>query len=160
MTNWEKYNKDIEYENGWVKNWFSNMLVSVIEIDGETYQSTENYYQSQKMTNEKDRHYIKNLNPHESKTKARKLTIREDWDSHKLVSMRIALETKFNLPEWKEKLLATRNDKIIEWNNWGDKFWGVSVKDNLGQNHLGLMLMEIRTNLRMNSLFKNKLKTN
>jgi len=154
MKNWEEYKTNIiYYETGWVNNWFSNMLLSEIEIDGEIYKSVENYYQSQKMTTEKDRSYIAGLSPENSKTKARKLSIRDDWKTYKFVAMRTALEVKFNLPVWKKKLLATGNDKIIEWNNWGDKIWGVSVKDNLGQNHLGIMLMDIRTNLRMNSLF-------
>ena len=152
--NWKEYNKDIEYyETGWVKNWFSNMLISEIEIDGEIYQSTENYYQSQKMTNEKDRLYIAGLGPQESKVKARTLPIREDWDTYKFYAMRIALDTKFKLPKWNKKLLATGNDKIIEWNNWNDKVWGVSVKDNLGENHLGMMLMDIRESYKYKSLF-------
>jgi len=155
MKNWEDYKIEIVfYENGWVNNWFSNMIPCEIEIDGEKYKSTENYYQSQKMMREEDRLYIMSLDPHNSKRKANILLMREDWYKHKFVAMRKALEAKFNLTEWKAKLLATGHDQIIEWNNWGDKFWGVSINDNLGQNHLGLMLMEIRSELRLNTLFK------
>ena len=155
MKNWEEYKDSIEYyDNGWVKNWFSNMIQCDIEIDDIKYKSTENYYQSKKMKNYQDELYIANLDPHSSKRETRNFEIVDDWNDIKIDVMRIALEAKFNLPKWKDKLLSTGNDKIIEWNNWGDNFWGVSDNDHLGQNHLGLLLMEIRTNLRMNTLFK------
>jgi len=126
MKNWEEYRHQIKfYKNGWVNNWFSNMIKTELEIDGEIYASVENYYQSQKMVREDDRLYIKSLSPQESKIKSRTKWNREDWSTYKLIAMRKALDIKFRLPEWKEKLLATGNDKIIEWNNWGDKFWGV-----------------------------------
>jgi len=155
MKNWEQYKKNIVFsKNGWVDNWFSNMIETDIEIDGEIYKSVENYYQSQKMTNDKDRKYIASLSPHESKTKARFLSIRDDWNKEKFNVMRKALDVKFRLPYWKKKLISTGNDKIIEWNNWGDKIWGVSIHDNLGHNRLGIMLMEIRSELKLKSLFK------
>ena len=154
MRNCEKYKEEIIYsEEGWVQNWFSNMIDVDIIINGKIYKSTENYYQSEKMKNNKDKEYIASLSPHNSKREARNLPIREDWDEYKFIAMRTALEAKFKLPKWKNKLLATGNDMIIEWNNWNDKIWGVSIKDNLGKNHLGLMLMDIRRNYKLKSLF-------
>jgi len=154
MKNWEKYRDQIKYsEIGWISNWFSNMIEVDIVIDGKIYKSTENYYQSEKMTNENDKEYIASLSPHKSKTESRKLPIRGDWAEYKFVVMRTALEAKFKLPKWKNELLATGNEMVIEWNNWNDKIWGVSIKDNLGNNNLGLMLMDIRKNYKLKSLF-------
>ena len=153
MKNWEEYKTALTYKGRWVHNWFSNMILVDILIDGEIYKSVENYYQSQKMTNEKDRLYIMSLTPEQSKTKAKKLVIRSDWQSYKFIVMKIALIEKFNIEKWKQKLLETNNDKIIEWNNWNDKEWGVSIKDCVGHNHLGMMLMEIREFHKYKSLF-------
>jgi len=120
--NYKEYRYQIKYyDNGWVNNWFSNMLLVEIEIDGKIYKSTENYYQSQKLLNMKDRLYIADLDPHLSKREIRKYTIREDWDVVKIDVMRKALIAKFNKTEWKQKLLDTGNEPIIEWNNWNDK---------------------------------------
>ena len=156
--NWNKYKKNIIYKNKWVYNWFSNMIPCDIVVDGKKYGSTENYYQAMKTTNVTDHDYIAKLDPHTSKHKVRELENKTEaeWDAIKIDVMRTALIEKFNQPEWKEKLLATNHDKIIEWNNWNDKFWGVSVKDGVGENHLGLLLMEIRTNFKYKCIFKRK----
>ena len=67
------------------------------------------------------------------------------WNENKVQYMSNALEAKFALPEWNKKLHEfTNNDEIIEWNNWNDKFWGVSIYDNIGYNVLGRILMNIR----------------
>jgi len=155
MKKWDKERQNIEltYKNRWVFNWFSNMIPCDIEIDGKLYKSTENYYQAMKTTNEEDHNIIASLSPEQSKARIRKFSIREDWDDIKVNVMQSALEVKFSQPEWKERLLATSREPIVEWNNWNDKFWGVSIKDNLGKNKLGSLLMEIRQNYKLNSLF-------
>ena len=33
-----------------------------------------------------------------------------------------------DIPELKEKLLATESKEIIEWNAWSDTFWGKCLK--------------------------------
>lgn len=64
-----------------------------------------------------------------------------------------ALLTKFFDPDLREKLLATGNSVLIEGNYWHDNYWGNCMcKDEkctpLGHNHLGMMLMEVRTHYR------------
>ena len=151
----EKYRHQIIFDenNKWVFNWFSNMIQCDIEIDGFIYQSSESYFQSQKATNEKDRLYIASLPGPKSKMKAKTIEIRDDWEEVKLMVMKRILFKKFTQQKWKTLLLKT-TEPIIEWNNWNDKFWGVSIKDNNGQNHLGKILMEIREELKYKSLFK------
>lgn len=78
------------------------------------------------------------------------MQLRPDWETVKLKIMKELLILKFSNPILKEKLLATNNLEIIELNNWGDKYWGaIRLKDNqiVGENHLGKLLTEIRTEI-------------
>ena len=51
-----------------------------------------------------------------------------------------------------EKLLETGDEGIVEWNNWHDNIWGdcicLKCEDIVGTNHLGKLLMRIRTELK------------
>jgi len=156
--NYKDYRYQIKYseKTKWISNWFSNMLDAEIIIDGETYQSTESYYQSQKATNEKDRLYIGSLSGPKSKIEVQKIIHKIEWNDIKIDIMKKALKAKFSKRYWKILLMSTENDPIIEWNNWGDKFWGVTVHDNQGKNNLGKLLMDIREEFKYKSLFKNK----
>ena len=51
-------------------------------------------------------------------------------------------------PELKRLLLATGDAVLIEGNTWGDRFWGVDKRTGKGENHLGLILMDIREELK------------
>lgn len=117
-------------------------------IDDVQYKSSENYYQAMKTTDEDEQYIISLLTSYKSKTYARTLSIRYDWDSVKLDVMRTALEHKFKTPKLKELLIATGDKVIVEGNTWGDKFWGVSAKDGHGENNLGILLMELRHKLK------------
>lgn len=65
--------------------------------------------------------------------------------------MRQLLELKFNQPEFREKLLLTQDEDLIEGNWWHDNIWGdcscPKCKDIPGKNRLGILLMEIRSQL-------------
>jgi len=64
--------------------------------------------------------------------------------------MKKALDIKFAKgTNQANKLLETGNDEIIEWNNWGDRIWGKTL-DGIGENRLGIMLMDIRNKLKEN----------
>lgn len=54
---------------------------------------------------------------------------------------------KFNKEPFKSKLIATGDLYIQEGNLWNDKFWGVCLKTNTGQNILGKLIMEIRNEI-------------
>lgn len=43
-------------------------------------------------------------------------------------------------------LLRTGEQDLIEGNDWGDTFWGVD--QGIGDNHLGKILMQVRTEIR------------
>lgn len=150
---WSQYKPEsFEYNGKWIKNWFSNMAYSGIEIDGIIYGSVENYYQLQKCTNPEIWEKFARLAPSQVKKLGRNLDIRKDWEEVKYDVMKKGLLAKFSQPLWKSQLLETGDEMIIEWNNWGDRIWGVDVRDNKGQNLLGKALMEIRKQLKTNQL--------
>ena len=55
----------------------------------------------------------------------------------------------FNQEPFRTKLINTLDENIVEGNWWGDVFWGVNLKvdPNVGENHLGRLIMEIRKEL-------------
>jgi len=63
--------------------------------------------------------------------------------------MKSCLQEKFSDPLLRKKLLATGNATLIEGNTWGDTYWGVCKGK--GQNKLGKLLMELRSELRDNA---------
>ena len=76
---------------------------------------------------------------------------RKWWAKECGPAMYQALLTKFFDPVLREKLLATDGIVLIEGNYWHDNYWGNCMCkqcDALGHNHLGLMLMEVRTHYR------------
>lgn len=151
--NWKQYKpKEFEYNGKWIKNWFSNMVPCEIEIDGLKYNSVENYFQAMKvMPFESTMHVaIALATPSRSKQLGRQVELRPDWNDIKYEVMKRGLLAKWSKPEYRDVLLATGDEIIIEWNNWGDRIWGVDIRDDEGLNLLGKALMEIREELRTN----------
>jgi ribA/ribD-fused uncharacterized protein len=136
----------------YISNWFSNMkpLDAPFIHDGIEYHTSENFYQAMKVMDRDIRKEIAAMNPFDAKKcfreDPRKFVIRDDWcASLKLKVMEQILDFKFAPgTTWHDKLLATQDDDIVEYNNWGDVFWGVDVIKNRGSNHLGKILMKIR----------------
>lgn len=117
--------------------------------DGITFLTNEHFYQAMKS---KDRDTRKKIAEHPSKAlKAfcNTLPIRKDWDDMKIDVMEFGLTYKFSdvNPKLKAALVATKGVDLIEYNYWGDKFWGVCSKTGEGENNLGKILMKIRDNL-------------
>lgn len=149
--NWHSYKpQKFEYVDGWIRNWFSNMTPSPMEIGSIIWPSVENYYQA--MKNPFDSEYFRvvlGATPKLAKKLGRKAKIDvEMWEASKETHMHAALWAKFNQPKWKEQLLATGDELIVEWNNWKDIYWGYDVNLNRGRNVLGIHLMAIRDKLR------------
>lgn len=124
--------------------WLSNFVDCDIEYNGLIYPSVENAYQAAKMKNKEDRLKYLNITSGQAKRLSKTLPIRDDWGKLKLFYMREFLIQKFSNPPYKELLMETCGLDISEGNMWGDKYWGVCLKTNNGQNNLGKLIMNIR----------------
>ena len=125
----------------------SNFHPCPVTVDGITYPSVEHYYQAHKTLDVSIREKIAGLETAGSaKRLGSRLKIRKDWNADRLDIMWVGLKLKFQIPELREKLLATGDQELIEGNWWGDVFWGVSKGK--GLNHLGRLLMEVRNEIR------------
>lgn len=128
-------------------NFLSNFAYAFIEIDGVRYPTVENAFQAMKCKDKEDRLMFVYQKPGAAKRLGRKVQLREDWEDIKVKVMYILLVKKFSQPEFREKLLATGDARLIEGNTWGDKFWGVPF-GKTGKNILGKLLMKVRQELR------------
>lgn len=132
-------------------HFLSNFFRVKIIIDGLEYKSTEHYFQSMKFADPKIREQIRNTpTPSVAKKIAKKFRKREDWYEISLDVMERALRVKFDIPELRKKLLDTDDMYLQEGNRWDDTFWGVDLKTGKGENHLGRLLMKIRTEINNN----------
>lgn len=110
------------------------------------FASVEHYYQAMKTTNYTQRRaFAMSSNPADAKKMGRQIQLRPDWENIKIPVMRNALWQKFKDPELAGKLISTHPMKLVEGNEWGDKFWGVFKGE--GLNMLGQLLMETRERL-------------
>lgn len=122
----------------------SNFEPCLVEFEGLTYPSTEAAYQAAKCKDLLYRKSFLHLTAAQAKKEGRNVRLREDWEYVKLKIMREVLISKFAKNTYlMEKLLATGDKYLEETNWWGDRFWGVAHGE--GENHLGRILMQIRT---------------
>jgi len=129
---------------------FSNFSKHGITADGKYWATSEHFFQAQKFAG----------TPHEERVRLtptpkaaaelgrdRSLPLRTDWEMVKEEVMRRALYAKFTQhPDLGSLLLATGNAELVE-NTQGDIYWGCG-KDGTGKNRLGILLMELREQLR------------
>jgi ribA/ribD-fused uncharacterized protein len=132
------------------KFFLSNFYGSPIVVKGKMYLTSEHFYQASSAEKEEDAEKIRLCKtPGETKKIVKNIKKRKDWDSIKLKIMNIALTYKFfqNI-EIARKLYDTKNEEIIEYNNWGDKFWGKDIETKEGKNNLGILLMDVRKRIK------------
>lgn len=127
-----------------------------IVIDGDTWSTVEHYYQAQKYPD--DAKY--KLEIMAAKTAAaatiigttkEKLTpLRADWSSERDMVMLTALRVKFSdaYAKLRDKLLSTKKAKLL-YVHGKDNYWGTGPekKGTIGQNKLGALLMQVRSEL-------------
>lgn len=125
----------------------SNMYPCKIVFEGIEFPSTEHAYQWSKTTSEEEKQKILDcVEPKKTKAIARKFKhLRPDWDTARVEIMYRLLKIKFSDPTLKEALLLTEGFELVEGNWWKDTFWGVC--DGVGENHLGRLLMKVRSEL-------------
>lgn len=72
---------------------------------------------------------------------------RTDWESVKVDTMRRILRAKADQHEYVHRKLMETGDRELIENSWRDSFWGWG-EDRKGQNWMGKLWMEIRSELR------------
>lgn len=134
----------------------SNFHESSFYVDGEKYTSVEHAYQAHKTLDLTSRKLIREAKkPALAKKLGQSVEVRKDWESVKLDLMRTFVYKKFSNPFLKDLLLSTGDLKLINVNTWNDTFWGVC--NNVGHNHLGIILMEVRDLLRAEASKENEI---
>ncbi|HRJ11310.1 MAG TPA: NADAR family protein, partial [Prosthecobacter sp.] len=114
------------------------------------WRSVEHCYQAAKY---EDASIVKIIHSASSPLAARKagqnrsLTPRQDWDENKIRVMTEAVRAKFTQNRrLREQLLATGDEELVHLSR-NDLFWGRTAEGG-GENRLGLILMEVRSELR------------
>jgi len=114
------------------------------------YPTVEHAYQAAKTTDKAERTGIRSARtPALAKKMGRQLKLRHNWTEIKLEVMETLLRKKFAVPFLHKALAATGDIPLVEVNYWCDNFWGdcgCQKCENIeGQNHLGKLLMKIRS---------------
>lgn len=138
------------FRGRWAK--LGNYSPCLVFYNGHAYQSVEHAYQAQKSLDPAIQELIRHASsPAVAKRLARKVQLRRDWEDIKLLVMRDLLVEKFSQEPERSILLSTGDAELIEGNWWGDRFWG---QDPLGtgKNWLGRLLMQVRADLRNESI--------
>lgn len=132
--------------------WLSNMALVDIKLKGRIYPSVEHAYMSEKSKDKswKELCSQKNISGKQIKRFSSTIKLRDDWEEVKLLVMEYCLKQKFEQEPFKTMLINTKNENIQEGNYWNDIFWGVDLKSNpnIGENHLGRLIMKIRDEFR------------
>jgi len=132
----------------------SNFYPSTIHYRGTFWPTVEHAYQAAKCKDGEMDEFIRHIDsPREAKKIGKRVELRSDWEEIKIDVMIDLIYKKFTQSkELKKKLLATGDLELEEGNYWHDNFWGncYCKKCNkiVGQNILGLILMEVRNELK------------
>ena len=138
----------------WPKSWASNFaeVPGGLVYDGLRFPTVEHAFQAAKTEAIAERRKIAEApTPASAKRMGRKVTLREGWDQIREQVMLDLLRRKFALPEFRDRLLATDDEKLVEQTTWHDLYWGCCVcprHTGQGRNRLGTLLMEVRDELR------------
>ncbi len=136
----EKFEKEYEF--------LSNGYPSPIEYEGVTYPNAEAAFQAARCKNSMDRYRFLKCDRNRAKMIASRVSPRDDWEEVKVVVMEEILRKKFEQsPELAKKLLETGKALLIFGNGGKDKFWGMDLYSSIGENHLGNLLMKIRSEI-------------
>ena len=124
----------------------SNFWMSPLTIEGLTFPTAEHAYQAAKSPNESDWVLVSKIKTAgQAKRHGAKILLRKGWNDMRNDVMREILTIKFQEPELAHLLSLTEDRELIEGNHWNDTFWGVCK--GVGSNHLGELLMEVRSTL-------------
>lgn len=110
------------------------------------FRNAEAAFQAHKTASFSDLIILSNMTGPEAKKFGRKVKLQDDWNDMRLQIMFEVVLTKFVVnQDLRDKLMMTGQRELIEGNTWNDTFWGVC--NGKGENHLGKILMEVRSML-------------
>ncbi len=128
----------------------SNFWYATIMISGKIYLTTEHYFQSQKFVGTEHEYVIINqLTAYEAAKEGRKKhrPLRADWNLIKEEIMLTALRAKFTQHKHLRDMLLATGDAYLVESSPVDSYWGTGP-DGTGKNKLGILLMQVREELR------------
>lgn len=129
---------------------FSNFARYPIVVDGQTWPTSEHYFQAQKFV-EHDQQEAIRRQPSAMVAarmgRSRKRPLRPDWEAVKDEVMRQALLAKFTQHAELRDILLNTGDAVLVEHTANDAYWG-DGGDGSGRNRLGELLMEVRARLR------------
>lgn len=136
--------KEIIDSFGGCYSFLSNFWECPLTVIGIPYRNSEAAYQAGKTLDIEVRKTFSKLTGAEAKKRGKTVELRPNWDTvTKIEVMELCLRAKFCDPGARRLLVATGEAQLIEGNHWNDTFWGVCR--GVGENYLGKLLMEIRS---------------
>ncbi len=137
--------------------WLSNFVPVDIEFDDVIYPSVEHAYVAAKCNDICDRSPIQKMTAGQAKRYGKTMHLSPWFESSKISIMRGFLDQKFSKEPYRQLLIDTDGSYIEETNAWGDTFWGVC--DGKGQNILGVLIMQIRSEILWENMVDSHTKT-
>lgn len=134
--------------------WLSNFYPANIYYEDFPYSTVEHAYQAAKLNNGEEKTNLLDkisagLLPYGKDVKriGKLIKPRSEWNDVKLKVMEDLIRIKFSdvNPDLKQQLIDTKSAYLEETNAWGDIWWGVCKNE--GENHLGRLLMKIRSEI-------------
>lgn len=123
----------------------ANSYPCPVEMDGVCYPCAETAFYASRCAYKTDRRKFATLSGPDARKLAGHLTEQPDWTEKKLSVLQDVLRTKFSEPQLQRRLLQTGNEELV-FSNPYDTYLGVA--DGKGANHLGRLLMELRSEFR------------
>lgn len=127
----------------------SNFSPPGIEVEGIYWPTVEHFFQAQKFVEQQIQDRIRQAaTPKEARAlgQSRKHKLKQGWDSIREEVMLFGLRIKFKNQQARELLLSTGSRTLVESSPF-DYFWAAG-QDGSGQNKLGHLLMQVRSELR------------
>lgn len=129
---------------------FSNFSRHHIYLKDKVWKTSEHYFQAQKFDGTEFEEKVRIApTPKDAANlgRNRKFPLRRDWEEVKDDIMREALRAKFTQHKELKKILLETGDAQLVEHTANDRYWG-DGGDGSGRNMLGLLLMELREELK------------
>jgi N-glycosidase YbiA len=130
--------------------WMSNFAPYPIELEGKVWPTSEHYFQAGKFPGSD---YAEAIRGQRSPMiaarmgRSRDYPIRADWEAVKEAVMRAAVLAKFSQHADLRALLLATGDALLVEHTANDSYWA-DGGDGSGLNRLGVILMDVRAQLR------------